>query len=61
MNLCDSTYPEVDDNLIKEALKAGVSKETLNLLFAENKDNAYAYSWGVSIYSNSFYVQHFIH
>ncbi|KAG8179654.1 hypothetical protein JTE90_017793 [Oedothorax gibbosus] len=45
MNLCDSTYPDIDDNLIKEALKKGVSQETLNLLFAENKDNTYAYSW----------------
>ncbi|XP_035216657.1 poly [ADP-ribose] polymerase tankyrase-like isoform X2 [Stegodyphus dumicola] len=43
---CDQTYPEVDGNVIKEALRAGVSKDTLNLLFAENKEDCCSYSWG---------------
>nr|XP_042896391.1 poly [ADP-ribose] polymerase tankyrase isoform X4 [Parasteatoda tepidariorum] len=42
---CNRTYPEVNQELLKEALRAGVSIDTFNLLFAENKEDCYDYSW----------------
>ncbi|CAL1296048.1 unnamed protein product [Larinioides sclopetarius] len=45
VNFCDSTYPTVDQAVLKEALRTGVSMDTINLLLAENKEDTYVYSW----------------
>ncbi|GFT42008.1 poly polymerase tankyrase [Nephila pilipes] len=38
IKFCDGTYPAVNDDVFKEALKAGVSNDTINLLTSDDKD-----------------------
>lgn len=44
INFYDGTYPAVNQSVFKEALKAGVSVDTINLLMSDNKeDSMYSY------------------
>ncbi|GFR16104.1 poly polymerase tankyrase [Trichonephila clavata] len=44
INFCEGTYPSVNNSVFKEALKAGVSMDTINLLMTdEHEDPTYSY------------------
>ncbi|KAF8788729.1 Poly [ADP-ribose] polymerase tankyrase like protein [Argiope bruennichi] len=56
VNFCDSTYPTVDQTVIKEALRAGVSMETISLLLTENQEDNYVHSWKKDLVLRQIYI-----